>query len=100
MLFGKNNRFVFREIPVHSKDEVGVLTRAFNHMMGQIGDHHRQLERRVEERTQTLERVNRALRVLSRCNQALVRAVDEDELLHSVCRTIVEVGEYKLAWVG
>jgi len=100
MLFGKNNRFVFREIPVHAKDEVGVLTRAFNHMMGQIGDHHRQLERRVEERTQTLERVNRALRVLSRSNQALVRAVGEDELLQSVCRTIVEVGEYKLAWVG
>jgi signal transduction histidine kinase len=100
MLFGKNNRFVFREIPVHSKDEVGVLTRAFNHMMGQIGDHHRQLEHRVEERTQMLERVNRALRVLSRSNQALVRAVGEDELLQSVCRTIVEVGEYKLAWVG
>jgi signal transduction histidine kinase len=100
MLFGRNNRFVFREIPVHSKDEVGVLTRAFNHMMGQIGDHHRQLERRVEERTQTLERVNRALHVLSRSNQALVRAVDEDELLRSVCKTIVEVGEYRLAWVG
>jgi signal transduction histidine kinase/CheY-like chemotaxis protein/HAMP domain-containing protein len=100
MLFGKNNRFVFRAIPVHSNDEVGVLTRAFNHMMDQIGDHHRQLERRVEERTKTLERVNRALRVLSRCNQALVRANGERELLQLVCRIIVEVGEYKLAWVG
>ncbi len=43
---------------------------------------------------------NRALFVLSECNQALVRATNEDDLLHSVCRTLVKEGEYRLAWVG
>jgi signal transduction histidine kinase/CheY-like chemotaxis protein/ligand-binding sensor domain-containing protein len=47
-----------------------------------------------------LGRLNRALQTLNRCNQALVRAVDEQELLREVCKVIVEVGGYCLAWVG
>ena len=42
----------------------------------------------------------RALRALSLCNQALVRATDEQTLLESVCRIIVEEGGYLFAWVG
>jgi signal transduction histidine kinase len=34
------------------------------------------------------------------CSDALLRADDEMALLEQVCRTIVEVGEYSLAWVG
>jgi signal transduction histidine kinase len=30
----------------------------------------------------------------------LIRASDETELLHEVCRIIVEVGGYRMAWVG
>jgi signal transduction histidine kinase len=30
----------------------------------------------------------------------LIRATDERELLHEVCRIIVEVGGYRMAWVG
>jgi PAS domain S-box-containing protein len=47
-----------------------------------------------------LRRVNRALRTLSACNQAMVRAVREPDLLQQVCRIIVEEGGYRLAWVG
>ncbi len=47
-----------------------------------------------------LARVNRALRMLSESNQALIHASDEPELLSAVCRTAVEVGGYRLAWVG
>ena len=47
-----------------------------------------------------LGRINRALATLNRCNEALVRAVDEAGLLHEVCRAIVEVGGYRMAWVG
>ena len=57
----------------------------------------------VTERKQTeeeLRRANRALRMISECNQALIRALDEPSLLADVCRTIVEVGGYRLAWVG
>jgi signal transduction histidine kinase len=42
----------------------------------------------------------RALRALSSCNEALVRASDEQELLEAVCRIVVEDGGYRFAWVG
>jgi PAS domain S-box-containing protein len=47
-----------------------------------------------------LERANRALRTLSACNEVLVRAGNESELLDSICRLIVETGGYRMAWVG
>ncbi len=49
---------------------------------------------------QELWRANRALRVIGECNQALIRARDEPSLLADVCQTIVDVGGYRLAWVG
>ncbi|HEY3423005.1 MAG TPA: PAS domain S-box protein [Methanocellaceae archaeon] len=47
-----------------------------------------------------LKIVNRALRMVNDCNQTLVRAVNEKQLLEDVCRIIVEKGGYRLAWVG
>lgn len=47
-----------------------------------------------------LQRANRVLRAMIECSDALLRANDEMALLEQVCRTIVEVGEYSLAWVG
>ncbi len=59
-----------------------------------------ELEIHVQERTAELRRANRALRTLSDCNQVLVRATDEAALLREVCRLLVDVGGYRLAWVG
>jgi len=42
----------------------------------------------------------RTLQTLYQCNQALVRATEEYELLRSVCRILVEVGGLRMAWVG
>ncbi|VVB92676.1 Methanogenesis regulatory histidine kinase FilI [uncultured archaeon] len=53
--------------------------------------------RRAEEE---LRKVNRAYRTLSQCNQTLIRAVNEPELLHEICKRIVEAGGYSLAWIG
>jgi signal transduction histidine kinase/ActR/RegA family two-component response regulator len=53
--------------------------------------------RRVEDE---LLKVNRALKTLSQCNEVMVRAVEESALLNNICRTIVGVGGYQLAWVG
>lgn len=65
------------------------------------------LERRVAERTSelaraniSLQKLNRKLRALSECNQTLVRAVDEQELLDDICRIICDVAGYPMAWVG
>jgi len=56
------------------------------------------LERKRAE--QELRTVHRALRALSECNQALMRATDEAALLEDICRIIVDVGGYRFAWVG
>ncbi len=48
----------------------------------------------------TLTRLNQDLRTISLCNQVLVRAKGEGELLGEICRTIVEVGGHRAAWVG
>lgn len=47
-----------------------------------------------------LERLTRALRTLSACNETLVRTTDEQVLLNRICQLIVETGGYKLAWIG
>lgn len=55
-------------------------------------------ERKAAERA--LKRSNRFLRTLSRCNETLVRAADEESLLANMCQVVVEVGEFPMAWVG
>ena len=47
-----------------------------------------------------LHRVNRALKVLSGCNQAMMRSSEETKFLQEVCQIIVEEGAYRMAWVG
>ena len=47
-----------------------------------------------------LQSTNRVLRSMIECSDALLRADDELVLLEEICRIIVEVGGYRLAWVG
>ena len=57
----------------------------------------------LEERKRAeveLRRVNRALRTVSECNQALVLAPDEATLMTDLCCILVAQGAYRLAWVG
>ncbi|MEN6483325.1 MAG: GAF domain-containing protein [Syntrophobacteraceae bacterium] len=48
----------------------------------------------------SLRRANRALKTLNACNGALVHETNEADLLHRVCGVFVEVGGYRMAWVG
>ncbi len=68
--------------------EVGRLAEAFDGMAEGL-----------HLRSAQLTRVNRMLKMLSECNQALVRATTEPQLLGDVCDSIVGYGEYALAWV-
>ena len=61
------------------------------------------VSRDITARKQTeldLRRMNRALHTLSNCNEILVRAQSESELFESVCQSLVDVGGYRMAWVG
>jgi PAS domain S-box-containing protein/putative nucleotidyltransferase with HDIG domain len=47
-----------------------------------------------------LKRANRALATRSAVNAEIIHATDEHALLNAVCRIIVKVGEYRMAWIG
>ena len=49
---------------------------------------------------QEIARLARAQRMLSACNEALIRAAEESQLLDRICRIAVEIGGYLFAWVG
>lgn len=53
--------------------------------------------KKSEER---LFRLNRALLVKSKCGEVQVHAHDEISLMQDICRVIIEVGGYRLSWVG
>ncbi len=53
-----------------------------------------------EETRAELKRINRALRIVTACNQDLVRAKEEPELLRTICHSIEREGGFPLVWVG
>ena len=53
-----------------------------------------------KEAEHRLRRTTNALKTLSRCNSVLVHAVSEEVLFREMCGVIVEVGGYRMAWIG
>jgi PAS domain S-box-containing protein len=47
-----------------------------------------------------LEQANRVLHMLNLCNTTIIHAVDEQQMLADICRTLVNSGGYRLAWIG
>lgn len=47
-----------------------------------------------------LSKLNRALSMVTECDQVLVRATDVNQLLLDICRIIVDMGGYRFTWVG
>jgi len=45
-------------------------------------------------------RLLRALKAYNECHKALIRTNDERQLMNEICRIFVEVGGYRMAWVG
>lgn len=57
----------------------------------------------ITERKKAEEKIcklNRMLQVTSHVNQVLIRAVQEKELMQSVCQILIGIGGYQLAWIG
>ncbi|MBS1197611.1 MAG: putative signaling protein [Proteobacteria bacterium] len=70
------------------------------------GDHGRATaayitDRRLDQARQfEIERLNRTLRLVHDCNEILVRARSENELLSGIVHRMAELGAYPLVWVG
>jgi len=70
-------------------DELGRLARAFDDMAASI-----------KAKETLLARSNRALRVLSSGNQALLHASGEANLLQDMCQAMVEAGGYRMVCIA
>lgn len=86
--FGAGDHTARTGLP-HSGGTIDTLACAFDAMAGSV------LAGELK-----LARANRALRVLSAGNRALLRCKTEQELMEEMCRSLVEAGGYLLAWVG
>ncbi len=49
---------------------------------------------------QDLQQSSRALRTLSACDAAMVRALSEPDLLQKICKILVDQAGYRMAWVA
>ena len=58
------------------------------------------MDRMETQAEHELHKLNRALLAISKCNQAMLHANDEMELLRDICRIVVEAGGYRMVWVG
>lgn len=76
-------------LEINRNDEIGELAAAFDNLT---------LARRSAELSQ--RHLNRALRLLSDCNQTLIHAEEEQHLLDDICQLIIKTGGYPFAWVG
>jgi len=79
----------------HYDREIDQIDKQFLGTLGIIRDITER--KRAEE---LLHKLNRALKVVTECDQILVRANDETKLLLDICQIIVNLGGYKFAWVG
>lgn len=68
------------------------------HVTRMVGSHTDISDRKTAEAQ--LQQANRAFRTLSHCNQAIVRAQNETDLLQSICEILIETCGYRLAWIG
>ena len=65
----------------------------------QLARHAREAVLRQEVEA-SLRRTSRTLRMVTECNQAIVRAADEQSLLARICEIVCSFGGYQNAWVG
>ncbi len=47
-----------------------------------------------------LQRMSRALLAIKSCDLALVYSTDEMELVQKICNIVVDIGGYRMAWIG
>ena len=87
----------------HLEEEVKTRTAEVEERRQELEKAYRNIQAEVEERKKAeeqLSKINLELTMLSDCIHAVVRATEEQNLIQEVCRIIIEVGGYSMAWVG
>ncbi|MGB9522001.1 MAG: histidine kinase, partial [Anaerolineales bacterium] len=79
---------------VHQNDEIGILAKAFNNMTSQLRELIANLERRVADRTQELERLALQLETSARVGREITSILEINELLGKVTQLIKVAFDY------
>jgi len=74
---------------VHSGNEFEALANELNRIM----------EHRKQERERLLS-VNRTLSAISACRRVMIQVTDQKRLNQEICRILVDIGTYRVAWIG
>ena len=93
--FATTGQTAWEPIPVRSRDEVGVLTEAFNQMADSVREQQRQLDQRVKERTLELMRLNRRLEVDIQLRQVAQEALVRNERMFRTLTAASPVGVFQ-----
>ena len=91
-LTSTNERHVYlrtSKVPLRDANQV---------VIGILGIYEDITERKKAEQME--KHLTRALKLLSKCNTTLIHADNEQTLLVDICRLAVEIGGYRMAWVG
>ncbi|MCW3128174.1 MAG: hypothetical protein JWO03_3832 [Bacteroidetes bacterium] len=83
---------------IFDKDEIALLEEAANDISFALEVFDNDNARVLAE--QQLQKANRLYTFLSSINQSIVHVRDEEELLDKVCAIAIEIGLFKIAWVG
>ena len=62
----------------------------------EVGRHEEDRKRKEEE----LRHLNRVYNILSELNRAIIREKDSAEMLEAACRIAVDLGRFRMAWIG
>ncbi len=79
------------QLDVSSDNELGILTRTFNHMALDLGKLYRGLEQAVDEKTHHLQIANQSLQVLYRLSQELTASVITADNFQMILKQLVSL---------
>src|SRR5271155_5840416 len=93
--FAEAGALAWEPIPVMSRDEVGLLTEAFNLMAEKVRGQQRDMEARVRERTEELTRLNRRLEQDIQLRQLAQDALARNERMFRTLTAASPVGVFQ-----
>ena len=76
-------------VQVHAGKEFDALANELNRMM--------ELQKQEQERLLDL---NHTLSAISTCRREMIQETDEKRLIQACCRILVDIGAYRMAWIG
>jgi PAS domain S-box-containing protein/putative nucleotidyltransferase with HDIG domain len=85
------------------KQAEAALQKNFDELEGKVQERtfqFKELTEQLQVKIAEQMRTDRALKAVSAVTIVMIQAENEQDLLKNVCQTVVEVGGYRLAWVG